>query len=63
MPHAALYVVQQKLFFSGHDERRFQCRTQHYMWCNNLCQHDINVLPVSMPHAALYVVQQCFSRS
>ena len=34
MPHAAFYVVQQ---FSDGDymvDVRFQCRTQHFMWCN-----------------------------
>ena len=35
----------------------FQCRTQHFMWCNKLERFLVRVLIVSMPHAAFYVVQ------
>ena len=35
----------------------FQCRTQHYMWCNLDVGQDVVQHEVSMPHAALYVVQ------
>ena len=34
MPHAALWVVQQRKEDDFYDERKFQCRTQHCMWCN-----------------------------
>ena len=36
MPHAAFYVVQLNSFFLYIISRKFQCRTQHFMWCN-LC--------------------------
>ena len=57
MPHAAFYVVQHAEILPSCCEGGFQCRTQHFMWCN-LRQHSrIAVLLVSMPHAAFYVVQ------
>ena len=37
---------------------RFQCRTQHFMWCNKILPFCIFIYnEVSMPHAAFYVVQ------
>ena len=36
----------------------FQCRTQHFMWCNRVERRTKwKHLEVSMPHAAFYVVQ------
>ena len=35
MPHAALYVVHRRPSASF-GMRRFQCRTQHCMWCNSV---------------------------
>ena len=36
----------------------FQCRTQHFMWCNLERKIEDNYwVYVSMPHAAFYVVQ------
>ena len=62
MPHAAFYVVQHH----GLKEKHyglfwFQCRTQHYMWCNYYRQILVSSNPVSMPHAAFYVVQRPFT--
>ena len=34
MPHAAFYVVQQHVPHPLKSLRMFQCRTQHFMWCN-----------------------------
>ena len=36
MPHAAFYVVQQSKEAAKKLGSRFQCRTQHFMWCNVL---------------------------
>mgnify|MGYP000992687740 CR=1 FL=1 len=36
MPHAAFYVVQQTIDPIQADPSKFQCRTQHFMWCNPL---------------------------
>ena len=35
MPHAAFYVVQPYWRLRYFYMWRFQCRTQHFMWCNN----------------------------
>ena len=58
MPHAAFYVVQQ-LMRDGQIEvdSEFQCRTQHFMWCNSVVTREYMTDFVSMPHAAFYVVQ------
>ena len=38
---------------------KFQCRTQHFMWCNKYrLKRRKSFFEVSMPHAAFYVVQQ-----
>ena len=37
---------------------KFQCRTQHFMWCNDVRHPLQNGAEVSMPHAAFYVVQR-----
>ena len=38
---------------------RFQCRTQHFMWCNPSVEPaGVPEIVVSMPHAAFYVVQR-----
>ena len=34
MPHAAFYVVQQNIWLLKIIILEFQCRTQHFMWCN-----------------------------
>ena len=34
MPHAAFYVVQPPQLQQRLSGARFQCRTQHFMWCN-----------------------------
>ena len=34
MPHAAFYVVQRRESFRSLQASQFQCRTQHFMWCN-----------------------------
>ena len=34
MPHAAFYVVQLNDCIPSSITRTFQCRTQHFMWCN-----------------------------
>ena len=34
MPHAAFYVVQLNSCVDPPDQNTFQCRTQHFMWCN-----------------------------
>ena len=57
MPHAALYVVQLPSRVLRRNPDKFQCRTQHYMWCNYYRQILVSSNPVSMPHAAFYVVQ------
>ena len=36
MPHAALYVVQLPENSDPNDLSKFQCRTQHCMWCNSV---------------------------
>ena len=36
MPHAAFYVVQQPEDAAEWFAKRFQCRTQHFMWCNEM---------------------------
>ena len=59
MPHAAFYVVQQRWEELFSYDNKFQCRTQHFMWCNQ--ESNSRTTPnllVSMPHAAFYVVQQ-----
>ena len=57
MPHAAFYVVQptgNRLIVMPIG---FQCRTQHFMWCNMNFGKALEAAKVSMPHAAFYVVQ------
>ena len=63
MPHAAFYVVQQTIFCRVSMILAFQCRTQHFMWCNPDPQDGIVYIAVSMPHAAFYVVQPKCSKS
>ena len=59
MPHAAFYVVQHRTELKGgYKLHGFQCRTQHFMWCNTKITKQLDAFGVSMPHAALYVVQQ-----
>ena len=57
MPHAAFYVVQLNRFMLLRSYGEFQCRTQHFMWCNSGASASAPRMTVSMPHAAFYVVQ------
>ncbi len=38
MPHAAFYVVQLKKYGADIFTDLFQCRTQHFMWCNSVAR-------------------------
>ena len=38
MPHAAFYVVQPTQTFATYISAKFQCRTQHFMWCNSVAR-------------------------
>ena len=60
MPHAAFYVVQPAKHGASQEEiDEFQCRTQHFMWCNPSVEPaGVPEIVVSMPHAAFYVVQR-----
>ena len=57
MPHAAFYVVQLHKGEILVADYKFQCRTQHFMWCNFKDGSSVESYQVSMPHAAFYVVQ------
>ena len=58
MPHAALWVVQQKARELFSIVRAFQCRTRLCGWCNIFADEEMKRgNAVSMPHAALWVVQ------